>query len=650
MTLFRQLLLGVSLLFFAVLAGVQAVYVRNARNYLQQQLESHSQDAATALGLSLATVMPGGDRALIELVVSPVFDRGYYQSIRVLSSKGEQLVDKELPPRPPDVPAWFASVVVLEAPTSESLVSSGWRQLGRVIVTSHPNFAYRQLWRTSVDTLWVLLIVYALALWSTWLFLKTVLRPLTQIREAAQAISERKFVTVAARPSAPELRDLVEAINSMSGKIRDIIAAEVSRAEALRHEAFHDPISGLDNRASFEHRLDEWLQAKSEIYSGVLFLLELNNFKSFNQTHGFRRGDDLIGHAGRALAESWKGRPAIRARLGGATFALAVENVDFEEAQHLAAAACAHLELTLSEQGYSPEVSFACGGCHFASMRPTLSALLAGADKGLIEAQNQGLNGWAMMRLGDDARDEKGSQYWKSTISRALEDNRIALYSQPVLPIGGGLPFQYEVVGRLIDEQGEAVAAGNFLPMAVRHNLVELLDRKVIGKLVGHLASQGGPAVQYAVNISARSMRNAAFVTWLSELLRSQPAVARRLVFETTEIGVVEDVETARRFAQAMRAEGAEFAVDNFGLHREAFRYLQTLMPNYIKPSRGFFADLPRRRENQFFISSVVKIAQPLEIRVIAQAIEDVSVLSILQSLGVQGYQGYAAGRPERLL
>ncbi|HTT07714.1 MAG TPA: EAL domain-containing protein, partial [Gammaproteobacteria bacterium] len=444
--------------------------------------------------------------------------------------------------------------------------------------------------------------------------------------------------------------ELVGTINSMSGKIRDVIATEVSRAEAFRREAFHDPLSGLDNRLSFEQRFNEWLQAKSEIYSGALFLVELNNFKAFNQKHGFRRGDELIVHAARALAEVWNGRQAIRARLGGATFALAVENVDFEEAQRLAAAVCAHFELTLSEQGYSPEVGFACGGCHFGNIKPTQSALFSGADMGLIKAQNQGLNTWAMVRIGDDVRDEKGSQYWKTAISRALEDNRLALYTQPVLPIGGGAPLQHEIVGRLIDERGEPIAAGDFLPMAVRHNLVELLDRKVIEKLVRYLVDKPAPAAQYALNISARSIRNVAFVKWLSELLRSHHVVARRLVFETTEIGVVQDIETAKRFAQTIRGAGAQFAVDNFGLHREAFRYLQALFPNYIKPSRGFFEHLQQHRENQFFIASVVKIAQPLEIQVIAQAIEDTSVLSILRTLGVHGYQGYATGKPERLV
>lgn len=649
MSLFRQLLFSVSAVFLLVLAGVQVIQVLNARNYLQQQLESHSQDAATALGLSLATVMPSGDKALVETVAGPVFDRGFYASIKVLSASGEVLVAKELPRRPPEVPAWFARLVVLEAPATESLISANWRELGRVVVASHPNFAYQQLWRTSMETLWLLLAVYAAALGVVGLFLKAILKPLVQIRRTAQAISERNFTTIAAEPSAPELREVVRAINSMSANIRTIIADEVARAEAFRREAFHDPVSGLDNRRSFEQQLGELLRPRGEAHSGALFLLDLNAFKAFNQRHGFRDGDELLAHIGRALAEVWGPRHAVRARLGGATFALAVENLDFESARKLAESACAHLELALAEQGYTPEVSFGCGVCHFEGHKPSLSALLAGADMALIQAQNSGAIACEVLHAEGDERNERGSQYWKRVIASALEEDRIALFAQPVLPIGGGAPLHQEIMGRLIDEQNQPVAAEQFLPMAVRHNLVERLDRKVLERLARYLAEKGAREGGYALNVSARSIQNAAFVAWLGDLLQARPAVAPRLVFEMTEIGVVRDVDAASRFARLLRAAGAGFAMDNFGVHGDAFRCLQLLMPNYIKLSRGFFDDLVQNREDQFFIASMVKIARPLQIRVIAQAIEDAALVPLLQGLGVDAFQGYASGMPARI-
>ena len=98
-----------------------------------------------------------------------------------------------------------------------------------------------------------------------------------------------------------------------------------------------------------------------------------------------------------------------------------------------------------------------------------------------------------------------------------------------------------------------------------------------------------------------------------------------------------------------MRGAGAAFAIDSFGLHGEAFRCLELLRPAYLKLNRALFGDLASNREYQFLISSIVQIARPLQIRVIAQAIEDVSLLPLLLSLGVDGYQGYATGKPARI-
>ncbi len=649
MSLFRQLLLTVSTVFLLLLAGVQIIYVMNARSYLQQQLDSHSQDAATALGLSLATVMPGGDRALMETVIGPVFDRGYYQNITVLAPNGEVLVNKSLPARPLEVPAWFARLVVLQAPSNESLISAGWRQLGRVIVTSHPNFAYQQLWRTSLETLWLLVALYVVALWVVRLFLAAILKPLAQIRTTAEAISERNFSTVDAQPTAPELRAVVGAINSMSGKIRRMIENEVLRAEQFRSEAFQDTVSGLDNRRGFEQQIGELLRPQSETYSGLLLLLELNDFKAYNQAHGFVRGDQLLVHTGRSLSAVWPGRVAIKARIGGATFALAVVNVNIEDARRLVAEVCAHLELALAEQGYAADAHFNCGASHFDDEKPNYHALLANADLALLKARTQRPNAYEVLRIEGDAGQTKGSQYWKREILGALEGNRIALFAQPVLPLDGGALLHEEIVGRLIDEQGVAIAADAFLPMAVRHGLVERLDQNVIERLLRHLDAEPVSTRRYALNVSAHSIQSSAFTIWVDQVLREHSELAPRLIFEITELGVVQDIEAAQRFARLLRAAGAQFAVDNFGLHRDAFRYLQSLMPNYIKPSRGFFENIGVSPQDQFFIASVVKIAQPLDIRVIAQAIEDATLTPLLKSLGLAGYQGYATGTPTRI-
>jgi len=131
-TLGRQLAIAISATFFLALAGVQVILVRSAQAHLQQSLEALAQDAATSIGLSLGVLMKDTDPALVATVVNPAFDRGHYQRIEYFSAGGELLVSKTLPAQEGRYPGWFVELFPLNAPTAQSLVSAGWRQLGRI--------------------------------------------------------------------------------------------------------------------------------------------------------------------------------------------------------------------------------------------------------------------------------------------------------------------------------------------------------------------------------------------------------------------------------------------------------------------------------------------------------------------------------------
>jgi diguanylate cyclase (GGDEF)-like protein len=390
MTLFRQLFLGASLLFLLVLAGVEAIYLSNARLYLQQQLESHSQDAATSVALWLATVQPFEDRALIETVVNTSFDRGYYQSIRVVSVSGETLVSKQLAPAQGEVPVWFTRLFPLRPPSAESLISSGWRQLGRVLVASHPNFAYLQLWHTGLQTLALLMLVYALALVALRAFLANILRPLTEIERAATAIGERDFRTIELAPKARELERVVGAMNSLSGKVRRFIEDESARAEKLQREAYRDPVTGLYNRRGLEHELEGLLRAERDVFSGVFVLLELERFKEYNLHHGYQRADELLALIAQTIIGACAGQTVVCSRFGGASFALAALNIDADAAEVLTAAITSGVESAIAEQALTGEIQFHCGAAHFDAGAPPLPELLAAADLSLSRAQEKG--------------------------------------------------------------------------------------------------------------------------------------------------------------------------------------------------------------------------------------------------------------------
>lgn len=647
MTLFRQLFLGASLLFLLVLAGVEAIYLANARLYLQQQLESHSQDAATSLSLWLATLRPFEDRALIETAVNTAFDRGYYQSIRVVSVNGETLVEKRLAPALGEVPAWFTRLFPLRAPAAEALVSSGWRQLGRVLVTSHPYFAYQQLWNTGVQTLGLLLLAYALAIIALRTFLASILRPLGEIERAATAIGERDFSTIALAPKARELGHVVAAMNSLSAKIRRIIDDESERAEELQHEAYRDPVTGLFNRRGLEHELQGLLRAERDVFSGVFVLLELERFKEYNLNCGYQRGDELLALLAQIIADTCAGHTVVCSRIGGASFAVAALNIDAEAAEVLTTALASRVEAAIAEQALTEEIAFHCGAAHFDAGAPALAELLAAADLALSRAQAKGSNSFDLIASIELDRRGRGSLAWRKQIGDAIDSDKLALFTQTVLSLPAGAPMHSEIFTRILDDSGGAVLASQYLPMAARHRLMPRLDCRLIEVLIARIDAGARLAPVIAVNISAQTVADPAARRRLIELLRDRRDIAARLVFEMTEFGVIQAPALSFAFATEVRGLGAQFAIDHFNLHRDSLGQLHQLLPHYIKLEQAYTNELTQNQDSRFIVSALIRIAQQLEIGVIAQAVESKHLILRLEEMGFAGYQGYASGRPE---
>ena len=643
MTLFKQLILGISLLFLILLAGVEAIHLANSRTQLQDQLASQAQDAATSLALRLATLKSLDDRALVETLINPVFDRGYFREIRVVAAGGETVVRKVLPAAQGEVPAWFTQMFPVDAPGAQSLVSAGWRELGRVVVVSHPNFAYQQLWHTGVQTIAWLLLLYAFAIAAAVGFVAMLLRPLRDIERAAAAIGEREFRTIDFVPHARELARVVAAMNGMSGRIRQILAEDSERAEGLRREAFIDPVTALYNRRGFHRQLQSLIQSKGDVFSGALALIEINQFGEFNAQAGYQRGDEVLALLGAVIAKAGEGLPMVRGRLGGAGFAYAAINISAANLEELVRGVCSRVGMVLAEQGLDARLHYHCGATRHEGALPEFSSLLASADHALQRAREKGDNQYEIEQF--DALTVEGSQAWRALVERSIEEDRIALFSQDVLGIPGRQPLHAEITVRMKRDDGEPIPAAQFLPMAARHGLIARLDCRVVERVLEILA-RGPATMMMAVNISARTVADPDAVRRLLALLDARPGLANRLTFEMTEFGALREWTLAKRFSSEVRRRGARFALDNFGMLQESLMLVHALRPHYIKLSPGYSRELAANEDCRFLVESLVRIATSLNIAIYAQAVEDEALVPALAALGIAGYQGYATSRP----
>jgi diguanylate cyclase (GGDEF)-like protein len=555
------------------------------------------------------------------------------------------LVAKQLPPAAAGVPAWFVNLFPLHAPSASSLVTQGWRQLGRVSVTSHTRFAYRQLWRAGIAMSGWLAAIYLLALAGMRCFLAGILRPLKKIEEAAAAIARREYPVVAIAPRARELRSVVDAINLLSVSVRQTLEAETARADRMQRAAYLDSLTGLWNRRGLERQYEARLREDREAYGGALLLLEIADFAAFNRAQGYQRGDDALKLVAEAVEAVAALHHAIAARTAGAGFVLALVNVAAPEAQGIAAGLCNRLHALLAEQQLDSQLGFHCGTASFPATKPELGVALALADAALGDARLLG-DGRAALRMIDAAHAEPGSMRWRELIEAALANDRFVLWEQPVESLPGRELLHRELTTRLVAPDGEVFAAGRFLPMAVRHGLTSALDRKMLEMVFAHLEAGGLGEGHVAVNLSAQAAADAAFMRWMQGELAARRPAAARLIFEMAESAVLRDVQAAAALAQALRQAGARFALDHFGCHRESVRLLQRLLPAYVKLAPGYAAEAGLDHSAKFFVASIVGACRSLGIDVLAQAVEDAALLPLLTDLGVAGFQGHAAARP----
>lgn len=647
MTLLRQLLIAIFSLLLLVLAGSVAISVGNTRSYLDAQLRSHAQDAATSLGLSLSTAAAESDRATIESMVDALFDSGYYRAIRIVDTAGAELIKREQPVRFDDVPAWFVNLLPLHAPLGEAMLMSGWRQLGRVQITSNPGYAYLELWRTTRDTVGLFALVAAAAVALAVLGVNLLLRPLRATEAQAVAIADREFPIQEDLPRTRELRRVVEAMNHMSRKVRQMLDEQIALGERLREKAFRDPVTGLGNRALFERDLEHLLDAPEENFQGVLALVQLRDFRRYNETHGYSAGDELLRQVAIVLREATaEYRPHTVARLGGADFGLLIPRSGDDEIAALGAVLSEALA-RLHERGLLTDTDVGHVGMAVRARQDTPGLLLSRADTALRQAQATAGNAWKLA-AGDAAQQARPASAWRSLISSYLAGGKLELYTQPVLkPTNLQMVVHHEVLLRLPTDEG-LLPAGGFMPMAERLGLAGAVDRAVITTLLARIKASDN-ARHLAVNLSPTSLADPLFQTWLLARLDQHPQLLRNLTFELPEYGASRELPALRELAVELARRGCGLGLDHFGRGFNPLGYLAGLKLAYLKVDGRYIHALASDSDSRYFIGTLREIAHGLDCLIIAEAVEDASQLAAVADLRMDGAQGYHLAQPRPL-
>lgn len=649
MTLGRQLFLSgimvLSLLFF----GITGFVVHNAKIFFSAQLESHAQDTATALGLTLSNTMKQNDVVTASRMIDAIWDRGDFLLIRVQTAKGEVVIEQKASLGEIQVPYWFLRLVSMEPQRKEALIMDGWHQFGKVIVVSDPRFAYRGIWLTFLQSLEWLFFIMMIALILGSVLLHMILKPLHAITNQAIAICNKEFPIQTKLPRTRDLRKLVEAMNNMSGRLKKLFEEEAAVFADLRDQTYRDPVTQLMNRRFFDQQIDTLLQDFDNGVEGVLLLLEIVDLKKINQKFGYQAGDKLLIAVAEVIQGSCKDIDnAVIAHSRGANFFILLPRKTKLAGESIANAICEDLK-KLEEEGKSPTMNVGHIGMTIFRPGETKKEVISRADMALRIAQSKGENAWYSEDL--KPHEIHTATEWITVFERAIEKNKIVLFFQDIVfseEKRGGFEKYGEILSKIQTNEDNIIPASVFVPIAEQLNLMTIFDQQVIQNIVEHIQQEHNKTVFFA-NISMSALENREFQVWIIEKFRSLGKRANQLVIELSENSVVRHLEYARGFFKEISELGGRICIDQYGNSFSSFSYLYNLKINYLKIDPGFIRSLETDESKQFFIRSLAEIAHSLDIFVLAGMVETEAQYQMLRQLGVDGLQGYFISEPHNL-
>ena len=648
MTLLRQLVLVITTLFILLFAGTFAISVQNTRGYLSEQLKTISQDTATSLGLTLSPHFAEDEMVIVESLIDAVFDSGYYREVVVQGTDGKAIVTRRAPARHENVPAWFVARFPLDTPRGEALIMAGWQQAGSIYVAASPGQAYVTLWNNAVQSFWWFLGASIVTFLLGVLSLHYVLRPLRAVEAQAKAICDREYPVQEKMPWTLELRSVVEAMNRMTTKVKEMFEEQAETMERIRAENFRDPVTGLANRRYFDMQLRFLLAREDRFLNGALVFLEIKGLKELNERAGFARVDALLEGVGQLIQKhcaKLAGGDHFAAHIAGADFAIVLAGVTEKEAEDFVAQLMQSLP-QLHESGLIDTLDIAHAGlvCYHGQ---TLGNFLAEVDSALRAAQAKGGNAWQVQRASARAVATRTASEWTEALRRILDEGRILLFAQEVrAATDRSVLLHHEILLRVVDDSGEVVSAGVFVPMAKRLGLIQEFDRFVVREVMQRMRRGQGLGSPLAINLFPASIRDPEFRDWLYGELAAVPDVARQLLFEISEYGAMEDLAALRGWVNRLRQIGAQTTIDHFGKGFTSFGYLCDTRIDCLKIDGSFITEIENSKDHRFFVESVVKIAHGLDMNVVAESVEDERAAQILATLGVDGLQGYGIGAP----
>ena len=483
--------------------------------------------------------------------------------------------------------------------------------------------------------LWISLgALLASLLGALWLA-RAVSRPVSLLAEAAQRIGRGNYETPVELTRRDELGFLAKAINAMQSGI-------AVREQQLAHNALHDPLTGLPNRALAMERLGSAISARRGV---VLIYLGIENYRVINESFGPEGGERIMRESARVMLDALRERDTA-ARITGNEFLLLLESTQVDVGVALADRLYALLKRPLSIDGHEVLLEVCMGIAIYPLNGQSAEELISRAAIACRDAA--ALPGYLQVYQQDrDLAHQRQIQLIRDLRS-AASDGQLQLYYQPKMDIRSGHVRQAEALLRWQHPELGMVSPAEFIPLAERTGSMFLLTGWVIEEGIRQLSAwnRKGLHMQLSLNISAEDLHGENLLMTVERLLKRYQLSAEQLIFEITESTAMRDPEHSLSVLEKLRDGGISLSVDDFGTGYSSLAHLKRLPVQELKIDQSFIRNLDETSEDAVIVRSTIEMSHNLGLKVVAEGVEYQHTLELLERWHCDTAQGYLISRP----
>jgi diguanylate cyclase (GGDEF)-like protein len=500
--------------------------------------------------------------------------------------------------------------------------------------------------------------VFALLLLVSLLLTVSISLPVRRLTSATRLLAGGDRSARAPRGGSAEIAELADAFNAMADRIvraeGELRAHQAElerhvdeRTRQLHHLAHHDPLTQLPNRRQLSARLGAALSRAGTRQRLALLFIDVDNFKSINDTLGHTFGDRVLQHIAARL-HSATGGVGLLARLGGDEFTVLLENVGSgDEVAECANRIVSTLQEPLTVDGRLLTTSASVGASLYPDHAADAEGLLRAADVALFRAKELGRNRFAI--YSPELYDAAAQRFrLEQSLRRAVEGGELLLVFQPVVALHTFETMNVEALLRWRRPDGRIATANEFIPIAEKSGLIHELTGWVLRSAASTAAdwrAQGWDRASVAVNVSPPQFFESDFVDQVARTLEATGLPASALELEITET-VVQTGSAVIDSLHQLRALGVSIALDDFGMGYSSLTSLEQLPITRVKLDRLLVAGVDTNPRSAAIVRSVVALCHGLGLQVVAEGVERTAQLEFLAQCGPLGVQGYLLAQP----